>query len=518
MKQVAEIADKTPGVAHTVGISGMSFVLQATSPNYGSMFIVLKPFAERQGLPDTVIMANLRRQWAKQIKDAQVTVYGASPVPGLGVAGGFKVMIEDRGDLGLPALQTQTDNLVRKLQKEVPGLVGVTTQFRSKVPQLMLEIDRFKTASLGVSLTDVNQTLEILLGSLYVNSFNEFGRHWQVTLQASGEFRNRTEDVNLFQVRNNRGQMVPLGTLVQLKEINGPISVTRYNLYQSAAITGNMAPGYSSGAAIDQVEELAGKILPLSMRPDWTELMFMQKRAGNTSMYVFALAVVSVFLALAALYESWSLPLAVIMVVPLCLLCSVVGVLWTHRDVNIFVQIGLVVLVGLACKNAILIVEFARQLHEDEGKTAVRRHARSFATAAAADFDDFVRIHLRRRAVGGGVRCRRGNAALAGHRRVQRHVRRNAVWHFLDAGVLLRNPRTRRIALAKRRTQPVDRVDRRRRLVGINDWIFIGRVRSVSRSHGRNGRSVGGSFGRVIRCSSCTDDIACKCQPAVEIA
>jgi multidrug efflux pump len=278
-------------------------------------------------------------------------------------------MIEDRGDLGLPVLQQQTDDLVRKLQKQVPGLVGVSSQFRSKVPQLLLNIDRIKTATLGVSLTDVNQTLQILLGSLYVNSFNDFGRHWQVTVQAEGEFRNRTDDVNLFQVRNNRGQMVPLGTLVQLQEINGPISVTRYNLYQSAAITANMQPGYSSGAAIQQVDELASATLPLSMKADWTELMFMQKRAGNTSMYVFALAVVSVFLALAALYESWSLPLAVILVVPLCLLCSVVGVLWTHRDVNIFVQIGLIVLVGLACKNAILIVEFARQLHEEEGRS-----------------------------------------------------------------------------------------------------------------------------------------------------
>jgi multidrug efflux pump len=278
-------------------------------------------------------------------------------------------MIEDRGDLGLPVLQKQTDDLVHKLQQQIPGLIGVSTQFRSKVPQLLLNIDRIKTAALGVSLTDVNQTLEILLGSLYVNSFNDFGRHWQVTVQAEGEFRNRTEDVNLFQVRNNRGQMVPLGTLVQLQEINGPISVTRYNLYQAAAITGNLQPGYSSGAAITQVDEIASATLPLSMRADWTELMFMQKRAGNTSMYVFALAVVSVFLALAALYESWSLPLAVILVVPLCLLCSVLGVLWTHRDVNIFVQIGLVVLVGLACKNAILIVEFARQLHEHEGRS-----------------------------------------------------------------------------------------------------------------------------------------------------
>ena len=368
MKQIADIATHAPGVAHTVGIAGLSFVMQATSPNYASMFIVLKPFDQRRNLPDTAIMANLRHQWAAKVKDALVTVYGASPVPGLGVAGGFKVMIEDRGDLGLPALQAQTDKLVQQLQTQVPGLVGVTTQFRSKVPQLLMEIDRIKTASLGVSLTDVNQTLEILLGSLYVNSFNEFGRHWQVTVQAAGEFRNRTDDVNLFQVRNNRGQMVPLGTLVQLKEINGPISVTRYNLYQSAAITGNMQPGYSSGAAIKQVDHLASVTLPLSMRADWTELMFMQKRAGNTSMYVFALAVVSVFLALAALYESWSLPLAVILVVPLCLLSSVIGVLLTHRDVNIFVQIGLVVLVGLACKNAILIVEFARQLHEEEGK------------------------------------------------------------------------------------------------------------------------------------------------------
>ncbi len=369
LQQIAEIAKRTPGVSHTVGNAGMSWVLHETSPNYASMFIVLTPFAERRNLPDTAIMASLRRQWAKEVKDAQVTVYGALPVPGLGVAGGFKVMIEDRGDLGLSVLQQQTDDLVHKLHQRVAGLVGVTTQFRSKVPQLLMNIDRLKTASLGVSLDDVNKTLEILLGSLYVNSFNDFGRHWQVTVQAEGQFRNRTDDINLFEVRNNRGQMVPLGTLVELKEINGPSSVTRYNLYQSAAITGNLQPGYSSGAAINQVDQITAESLPLSMRADWTELMFMQKQAGNTAMYVFALSVVSVFLALAALYESWSLPLAVIFVVPLCLLCSVVGILWTHRDVNIFVQIGLVVLVGLACKNAILIVEFARQLHEDEGRS-----------------------------------------------------------------------------------------------------------------------------------------------------
>jgi len=372
VKQVADIAYKEKGVSHTIGIAGLSFLLQSTSPNFGSMFIVLKGFDERREprMRDTAIMGRLRKAWAAEIKDAVVTVYGASPIPGLGVAGGFKTMIEDRGGLGVDALQTQTDSLIRKLQpKNVPGLVGVNTGFRSNTPQLFMDIDRQKTESMGVSLDDVNQTLEMYLGSLYVNSFNDFGRHWQVTIQAEGDFRNRTEGISLFQVRNKQGQMVPLGTLVDLHEIGGPISITRYNLYTSAPITGNLQPGYSSGEAIAAVDKLAGDSLPLSMKADWTELMFMQKKAGNTSIYVFGLAVLAVFLALAALYESWSLPLAVILVVPLCLLCSVVGVLLNHKDVNIFVQIGFVVLVGLACKNAILIVEFARQLHEEEGRS-----------------------------------------------------------------------------------------------------------------------------------------------------
>jgi multidrug efflux pump len=364
--KVAEIAGKTPGIAHTVGISGLSFVMQATGPNVASMFIVLDSFEKRRHpfRPDTAIMADLRRAWAKQIKDAVVTVYGASPIPGVGVAGGFKVMIEDRGDLGLPSLQMQTDSLDRKLQTDVPGLISVSTQFRSNTPQLFLNIDRLKAASLGVSLQDVNQTLDIFLGSLYVNSFNDFGRHWQVTLQAEGPYRNQTTAINLFQVRNNRGQMVPLGTLANLQSTGGPIAVTRYNLYTAAAITGNLQSGLSSGEAIPAVDKLAAETLPISMKGDWTELMFMQKRAGNTSMVVFALAVVCVFLALAALYESWSLPLAVILVVPMCLLCSVVGVNLARLDINIFTQIGFVVLVGLASKNAILIVEFAKEQHE----------------------------------------------------------------------------------------------------------------------------------------------------------
>ncbi len=364
MKQVEAIVHDTPGVAHSVAISGLSFIAQANSSNYGSMFIVLDPFDERKGVPGMHaddIMAKLSSEFTTKVKDATVIVRGSSPVPGLGVAGGFKIMIEDRSSLGLKVLQEQTDDLTRKLKAQ-PGLRGVATQFRSKTPQLYLDIDRTKVQSMGVSFNDVNQTLSMYLGSLYVNSFSEFGRHWQVTIQVEGEYRSEVEDINLLKVRNQQGDMVPMGTLVNIREVGGPISVPRYNLYSAAPITGSIQPGVSSGDAIETVNRVAAESLPLSMRAEWTELMFMQLRAGNTAMYVFALAAASVFLALASLYESWSLPLAVILVVPFCLLCSVSGVLWTGRDVNIFVQIGLVVLVGLACKNAILIVEFAKQL------------------------------------------------------------------------------------------------------------------------------------------------------------
>ncbi len=367
---IDKIARETPGVAHTITLSGMSFVLSATSSNFASMFIVLDPFEQRKKpeLHDAAIMARLRREWAKEIKDAQVMVFGAPPIPGLSVAGGFKLLVEDRGGLGLSSLQRQTTGLINELQKQ-PSLTGVSTQFRSNAPQLFMDIDREKVESLGISINDVNQTLAMYLGSLYVNSFNRFGRHWQVTIQAEGTYRSQTEALNLLKIRNNQGQMVPLGTLIRLREIGGPAFVTRYNLSIAAPITGNLRPGYSTGDAIKATETLAAKTLPLSMKTEWTELMFMQIRAGNTAIYVFLLAILCVFLALAALYESWSLPLAVILVVPLCLLCSVCGVLLTGSSVNIFVQIGLVVLVGLACKNAILIVEFAKQLHEEGRST-----------------------------------------------------------------------------------------------------------------------------------------------------
>jgi multidrug efflux pump len=366
MARVEAITRHTPGVDHTVGIAGMSFVLGANSSNFGSMFVILKPFAERRSpaLHANAIMARLRRQWAKEVKDAQVMVFGAPPIPGLSVAGGFKLMVEDRAGLGLDVLERQTNALIGKMRKD-EQLVGVFTQFRSNTPQLYMDIDRTKVESLGVSIDDLNKTLQMYLGSLYVNSFNAFGRYWQVTLQAEGRYRATIPAINLIEVRNSRGEMVPLGTLVTVRAVSGPVMVQRYNLYTAAPITGNLRPGASTGPAIATMEGLANQTLPRSMSTEWTELMFIQIRAGNTAIYVFALAVLFVFLALAALYESWALPLAVILVVPLCLLCSAAGVLFRGLSVDIFVQIGLVVLVGLACKNAILIVEFAQQLRRE---------------------------------------------------------------------------------------------------------------------------------------------------------
>jgi multidrug efflux pump len=366
MAKVSEIALATPGVAHMVGITGMSFVIQTSASNVGSGFIVLKPFHERQapGLGADAIMRKLRREFVRKIKEADVFVRNSSPIPGLGAAGGFKLMVEDRGGRGLAMLQEQTDHLV-DVMKQHSELSTASTQFRSSVPQLYLDIDRTKAQALGLSFQDVNQTLSMGLGSLYVNSFNAFGRHWQVNVQLEGSFRNRPEHINLLQVRNKWGQMVPMGTLVKTREVGGPISVTRYNLYQTAAISGNVPAGVSTGDTIAAINRIADENLPLSMKADWTEVMFLQIRAEEKSpaAFTFALSAISVFLALAALYESWLLPMAVILVVPMCLLCSLGGVLGTGRDVNIFVQIGLVVLVGLACKNAILIVEYAKEKH-----------------------------------------------------------------------------------------------------------------------------------------------------------
>jgi hydrophobe/amphiphile efflux-1 (HAE1) family protein len=365
MAHIEALARDTPGVEHTVGISGQSLILNANAPNLGSMYVMLKEFAQRPGpkLTADAIAASLRERCRREVRGAVVSAFGAPPIDGLGTTGGFKLIVEDRGNLGLGILQRVGDQIVGRGNK-TPGLQGLFNSSRTDTPWLYLDIDRTKCEALGLSVSDVFSTLQFYLGSYYVNNFNEFGRTWQVNVQADPRFRAGVQDIRQLQVRSSQGQMVRLGTLMTERNTSGPVSVLRYNMYSATAIIGNTAPGTSSGQAIALMQEIAGKELPRSMALDWTELTYLQLQAGNTAMYVFALAVVLVFLVLAAQYESWSLPLAVILVVPMCLLCSIVGVGLAKMEVNIFTQIGFVVLVGLASKNAILIVEFAKQRRE----------------------------------------------------------------------------------------------------------------------------------------------------------
>jgi multidrug efflux pump len=313
-------------------------------------------------------MGKLRAETFRRVERASVAVFPPPPVDGLGSAGGFKVMVRDLADQGLPVVQSATDAMVSE-GNEKPGLIGLFTPFRSNTPQLYVDVDRDKCISMGVPLEDVFLTLQVYLGGYYTNDFNKFGRTWQVNLQADPIRRLTPNDVKLLQVRNRNGEMVELGTICDVKPVGGPVMVTRYNNKTAAAINGASLPGVSSGQIISSIADVAGDKLPQSMDYQWTELTLLQIRAGNTALSVFALAVLLVYLLLAAQYESLRLPLAVILVVPMCLLCSVIGVALAGLDINIFVQIGFVVLVGLAAKNAILIVEFAKEKRA-EGMTS----------------------------------------------------------------------------------------------------------------------------------------------------
>jgi hydrophobe/amphiphile efflux-1 (HAE1) family protein len=367
-RRAVEIALKTPGVAHAVNIVGFSGATFTNAPNAGAVFVTLDPFEKRAADPRQSaagIQAELFKRM-QAIQEALVFVAAPPPVSGIGNAGGFRMMIEDRAGRGPQALQGAAYAMMGRAA-QTAGLFQVFSLFENTTPQLYLDIDRTKAQLLGINIPDVFAALQYYLGSIYVNDFNEFGRTYRVVAQAQSDYRNDAKDVVNIRVRNSTGATVPLGAFTTVRSITAPYRVPRYNLYPAAELDGAAAPGFSQGQAIKIMEKLAAQTLPEGFSYEWTTLAFQQIRAGNTAIFAFVLAVVFVFLVLAAQFESLTLPLAVILIVPMCLIASIVGVVIRGQDNNILTQVGFIVLIGLAAKNAILIVEFAKQL-EDGGR------------------------------------------------------------------------------------------------------------------------------------------------------
>jgi hydrophobic/amphiphilic exporter-1 (mainly G- bacteria), HAE1 family len=418
--KVSGILKKTPGVASWFMIGGQSILDSSVASNAAAMYVTYTPWSERTGkagLSQDEIIGNLMGQF-QQVREAMIFAFPPPAIMGLGVAGGFQLQIEDRGNVGLRELQQVIDEMVRDGNSQT-GLTQLQSTFRAAVPMIYADVDRVKAKSLGVSLDSIFATLQTALGSAYVNDFNKFGKSYQVRVQADQKFRVEPEDVRRLEVRNMRGQMVPLGTLVKVEKRLGPLVIPRYNLYPSASINGSAAPGYSSGQAMKLMEQMAARKLPSGMDSEWTAMSYQEKRVGGQAIYVFGLAVLMVYLVLAAQYESWLMPAAVILVVPLALLGTVAMVAFRGMDNNIYTQIGIVLIIALASKNAILIVEFARELR-GKGRSIIEAAIESsrlrFRPILMTSFAFILGIYPLVNATGAGAASRRslGTAVFGG--------------------------------------------------------------------------------------------------------
>ncbi len=374
MAQIEKATLKVPGVAHTFTTSGYSFLYNAFASNNASMFVVLAPFDKRKSkeLSATALTFKINETVKEFNREAKVQVLPTPPVPGIGIAGGFQFMVEDRGDMGASALEKETQKVIDQ-RSSIAGMYALFTLYQARTPQLFAEIDRDKVRALQVKMQDVNNAMNTYIGSIFVNNFNAFGRFWQVIAMAEPEFRGKQENLELINIPNIKGQMVPLSTLVDFRTSNGPNLVNRYNLYPSAQIIGINLPWILSSAdAVTKMNNKSLEVLSPAMSTEWTGLSFLQIMESQDirNKLVFPLSVVFVFLVLSAQYESWGLPLAVILVVPVCILSALIGTIVGKTGINLFTEIGLVVLVGLCSKNSILIIEFAKQLHE-EGKSVM---------------------------------------------------------------------------------------------------------------------------------------------------